>query len=99
MYEIFFSPEVEKDLEDVPAFKKSEILDKIEDQLKQEPTQPTRKRKFIEGIKPPWSKKEGFWQLRIREYRVFYKVDTDGLEVIVQAIRRKPPHKTTEEIL
>ena len=50
-------------------------------------------------MKPPWSKKEGFWELRIGEYRVFYDVDDEAEQVIVQAIRHKPPHKTTKDIL
>jgi hypothetical protein len=32
-------------------------------------------------------------------YRVFYDVDDAAGRVIVRAVRRKPPHKTTEEIL
>jgi hypothetical protein len=30
---------------------------------------------------------------------VFYDVDDIEMQVIVRAIRRKPPHKTTEEFL
>jgi mRNA-degrading endonuclease RelE of RelBE toxin-antitoxin system len=39
------------------------------------------------------------WELRVGEYRVFYDVDEVGGQVVVRAVRRKPPHKTTEEIL
>ena len=39
------------------------------------------------------------WELRIGEYRVFYDVDEQASLVMVRAIRHKPPHKTTEEIL
>jgi len=39
------------------------------------------------------------WELRINEYRVFYDVDDAAKQVVVRAVRRKPPHKTTEEIL
>jgi len=39
------------------------------------------------------------WQLRVGEYRVFYDVDREEMAVYVRAVRLKPPHKTTEEIL
>jgi mRNA-degrading endonuclease RelE of RelBE toxin-antitoxin system len=39
------------------------------------------------------------WELRIGEYRVFYDVDEQASLVMVRAIRQKPPHKTTEEII
>lgn len=40
-----------------------------------------------------------FWELRVGEYRVFYDVQEQARLVTVRAIRLKPPHKTTEEIL
>ena len=39
------------------------------------------------------------WELRIGEFRVFYDVNEETALVTVRAIRQKPPHKTTEEIL
>ncbi len=39
------------------------------------------------------------WELRVREYRVFYDVAAAEQTVYVRAIRRKPGHRTTEEIL
>jgi mRNA-degrading endonuclease RelE of RelBE toxin-antitoxin system len=38
-------------------------------------------------------------ELRIGEHRVFYDVDEAARRMLVRAIRHKPPHKTTEEIL
>jgi mRNA-degrading endonuclease RelE of RelBE toxin-antitoxin system len=35
----------------------------------------------------------------VGEYRVFYDVGEVERVVYVRAIRRKPPHRTTEEIL
>jgi mRNA-degrading endonuclease RelE of RelBE toxin-antitoxin system len=37
--------------------------------------------------------------VRIGEYRVFYDVDEETSTVTIRAVRSKPPHKTTEEIL
>ena len=39
------------------------------------------------------------WELRVHEYRIFYNVDETASEVVIRAVRRKPSHKTTEEIL
>jgi mRNA-degrading endonuclease RelE of RelBE toxin-antitoxin system len=39
------------------------------------------------------------WELRIGDFRVFYDIDVEGLVVTVQAIRLKPPDRTTEDIL
>jgi len=39
------------------------------------------------------------WELRIGEYRAFYDVDEAGKTVTVRALRHKPLHKTTQEIL
>jgi len=36
---------------------------------------------------------------RVGDWRVFYDVDGEERRVYVRAVRRKPPHRTTEEIL
>ena len=64
-----------------------------------EPTQQTRNKKILIGLTPPWEYIEPVWELRIGQYRVFYDVDEEAAIVFVRAIRHKPPHKTTEEIL
>jgi hypothetical protein len=47
-----------------------------------------------------WEHEEPLWQLRVGEYRIFfYDVNDQAQEVVVRAVRHKPPHKTTEEIL
>lgn len=38
-------------------------------------------------------------ELRVGECRVFYDVDEAEQRVTIRAIRRKPPHSTTEDIL
>lgn len=99
MYEIHYAPEADDEASELSAYRLTEILDTIEHQLSHEPTVTTRNRKYISGIKPPWAEKEGFWELRVGEYRVFYDVDEEATQVVVQAIRHKPPHNTTKEIL
>ncbi len=39
------------------------------------------------------------WELRVGDWRVFYDVEEKAGKVFVRAVRHKPPHKTTEEIL
>ena len=103
MYEILFAEGVAADLGPMEASQRTWVLDRIEVQLRHEPTRQTRNRKILVGLVPPWEQVEPVWELRIGEYRVFYDVEEIAAfgesSVIIRAIRRKPPHKTTEEIL
>jgi mRNA-degrading endonuclease RelE of RelBE toxin-antitoxin system len=99
VYEILFSEGVADDLKRLRASQRAEILDWIEVQLKYEPTRQTHNRKVLVGLVPPWEHVQPVWQLRFGEYRVFYDVSNEELTVVVRAIRRKPPHRTTGEIL
>lgn len=75
------------------------LLDRIEEQLLHEPATETRHKTIVVGLEPPWEHEKPIWQLRIGEFRVFYDVDANASRVAVRAIRHKPAHKTTEEIL
>jgi mRNA-degrading endonuclease RelE of RelBE toxin-antitoxin system len=99
MYVIEFADGVKDDLADLSAFDRTQILDRIDEQLTFQPTVETRNRKPLIGLVPPWDHVEPVWELRIGEYRVFYDVADEVLKVIVRAVRHKPPHATTEEIL
>lgn len=99
MYQIEYVEGVADDLADLRAYERAHILDGIEEQLKYEPTRQTRNKKILVGLVPPWEHVEPVWELRIGEYRVFYDVDEETSTVTIRAIRHKPPHKTTEEIL
>jgi mRNA-degrading endonuclease RelE of RelBE toxin-antitoxin system len=99
VYEITYSEGLADDLRYLTANERAEILDRIEVQLTYEPTRQTRNRKVLVGLVPPWDHVDPVWELRIGEYRVFYDVDHKQATVSIRAIRHKPPHKTTEEIL
>jgi mRNA-degrading endonuclease RelE of RelBE toxin-antitoxin system len=86
-------------LKKLPASKWREILDKIQEQLSRQPIRETRNKKILEGLQPPWKHRQPMWELRVGEYRVFYDVDPEENRVMVRALRHKPPHRTTEEIL
>lgn len=98
-YTIVYAEGVREDLTTLRAYERKNILDAIEQQLSHEPTQQTRNRKIIVGLLPPWEHIPPVWELRVGEYRVFYDVDEEISTVTIRAIRHKPPHKTTEEIL
>jgi mRNA-degrading endonuclease RelE of RelBE toxin-antitoxin system len=99
VYVIEFSEETLDELASVRAFEQERILEAIERQLSHQPTAETRNRKMLEGLAPSFEAVPPIWELRVGEYRIFYDVDEDEKKVYVRAIRRKPPHKTTEEIL
>ena len=98
MFEIRFAEGALDDLEAVARFQRGRLLDAIERQLSRTPTSPTRNRKDLPGLVPPWDQVRPVWELRVGEYRVFYDVDAEASVVIVQAIRRKG-RKTTKDIL
>jgi len=99
MYTIRFAVDVIKDLRKLSAYRRNIILEAIETQLSHEPTSPTKNRKLLVNLIPPWDAVPPIWELRVGEYRVFYDVSEAEKTVYVRAIRRKPPGKRTEEIL
>jgi mRNA-degrading endonuclease RelE of RelBE toxin-antitoxin system len=99
VYTIRYAEGVADDFADLRAYERARILDRIEAQLKDEPTRQTRNRKVLVGLVPPWEHVEPVWVLRIGEHRVFYDVDQLASVVTIRAIRHKPPHKTMEDIL
>jgi mRNA-degrading endonuclease RelE of RelBE toxin-antitoxin system len=99
MFEIKYVESIADDLKRLSAGQRKRILNRIEAQLAHEPTRETQNKKILVGLVPPWEHVEPVWELRIGEYRAFYDVDDAASVVIIRAIRHKPPHKTTEEIL
>jgi mRNA-degrading endonuclease RelE of RelBE toxin-antitoxin system len=96
---ISYAESVAKDLAAIRAFERKQLLDQIDRQLSHEPTRETKNRKILRGLTPPWEHVKPVWELRVNEYRVFYDVEEAAGQVVVRALRRKPPHMTTEEIL
>ena len=91
---------VEEDLAELRAFDRTTVLNAIEEQLSHQPGVPTKRRKVLVGLIPPWHAVPPVWQLSVGDVRVFYDVDEEKKKMVaVRAVRRKPPHATTEEIL
>lgn len=99
MYEIFYADDVAEELGRLRARDRALVVDRVKEQLRYEPTKPTGVKKLISGLKSPWLLGRPIWQLRVGQHRVYYDVDENLQQVTVRAIRRKPPHTTTEQIL
>jgi len=99
MFTIEYATGVVDDLAQLRAYDRKVILDEIDKYLAYEPVRQTGRRKILFGLVPPWELMDPVWQLRVGEYRVFYDVDEVNRVVTVRAVRHKPPHLTTEEIL
>ena len=99
MFAIEYVRSVAEDVGNLRAVDRKRIFDRIEQQLSRAPTKPTRNRKMLIGLVPPWEHEGSTWELRVGEYRVFYEVEEDNKIVTVRAIRHKPPHKSLEDVI
>lgn len=99
MYEIRLSVGVEEDLRAIRPYDRGMIVDTMEGSLTHAPDTETRNRKALPRLVPPFESVPPVWELRVGEYRVFYDVNREERRVYVRAVRHKPPHRTTEEIL
>ena len=98
MFEIRLARGAVADLARISRHTRGRIVDAMEESLRTQPLKPSRNRKELVGLVPPWDQVRPVWELRVDEYRVFYDVDAVDRVVIVQAVRHKG-RKTTEEIL
>jgi mRNA-degrading endonuclease RelE of RelBE toxin-antitoxin system len=96
-FNIEFDPLALEDLRDVRVFDRRRIEQAIGEQLTHEPGVATRDRKPIVEGQASFSHGLTLWELCVGDFRVFYNVIEDV--VVVRAIRAKPPHKTTEQVL
>src|ERR1051326_4938018 len=85
-------------LEAIRKFDRVQIIEAINEQLTHQPTLETKRRKILAGVSPPFEHHPPVWELRVRQYRVFYDVDDGMKTVTIRAVLDKPPHVTTEEI-
>jgi mRNA-degrading endonuclease RelE of RelBE toxin-antitoxin system len=99
MFALEITDSAEADLAGIRPFDGRIIMRAVETQLVREPTVATRARKALEEINPPFDAVPPVWELRVGEYRVFYDVNEEQKRVFVRAVRRKPAHRTTEDIL
>jgi mRNA-degrading endonuclease RelE of RelBE toxin-antitoxin system len=93
-----FSKSAADELDALRTFDARRILDAIRQHLADEPLVPSAARKEIRGADFSFENEPPVWQLRVGDFRVFYDVDTEVLEVRIRAIRRKG-RKSTREIV
>jgi mRNA-degrading endonuclease RelE of RelBE toxin-antitoxin system len=98
MFVLLYEDAAEEDLRGLRIYEVRRILNEVDAQLTKAPTTPSRRKKLLEGLVPPWDTLRPVWQLRVGDFRVFYDVDAERQQVIVRAVRRKGT-KTTKEIL
>ena len=99
VYEIRFAEDVDKDLARIPIYYRKQIMDAMERRLSHTPDTPTKNRKLLSNLVPPWEAVQPVWELRVGDYRVFYDVSTEEAAVYVRAVRKKPAGRKTEDIL
>jgi mRNA-degrading endonuclease RelE of RelBE toxin-antitoxin system len=92
-------PNALAELKSIKVFYRRQIRDAIDAQLASQPLAPTKNRKLMGDPETSFACDPPIWELRVGEYRVFYDVDETTQTVFVRAIREKPPHATTEEVL
>jgi len=114
MYEILWDDGGKQDMKRMKlrAYEVMQIVDTVDEQLTHEPQRESKHKKIIRPDEQlPFAHLEPVWQLRVGEFRVFYDVaihagdigegerrEFDGV-VSIRAVRHKPAHKTTKEIL
>lgn len=98
-FTLVFSEEVKKDLANFRTYDRRILLEVIEMQLSYAPHIETKQRKCLHNLVPPFEATPSIWQLRVGNFRVFYDVSEEERKVSVRAIRLKPAHVRTEEIL
>ena len=99
-FEIAFSRTALKELERLRAFDHRRIVDAVDHNLVDQPLVETRNRKCLgDQLIADFEYVPPLWELKCGDLRVFYSGDETAKVVTVLAVRRKPPNKTTAEVL
>jgi len=98
-YSITFVDDARAEIRNLKVADRGLVLDAIKTHLVDRPSIQEGDKKVLRGLKPPWIQVRPVWQLTVVPFRVFYDVDEDAREVVINAVRRKPSRKTTKEIL
>jgi mRNA-degrading endonuclease RelE of RelBE toxin-antitoxin system len=82
-YTVEFMPDAQEQLDHLTARQQAILLDRIQEQLHRRPAEETKQRKKLRPnpLAP--------WELRIREFRVFYDIDIEEQTVFIIAIGQK----------
>jgi mRNA-degrading endonuclease RelE of RelBE toxin-antitoxin system len=92
-------PSALDELKAIKVFYRRQIALAIDEQLHHQPLVSTRNRKVLENPPASFEYEPPLWELRVGNFRVFYDVDEAGDVVFIRAVREKPPHAETEDVL
>jgi mRNA-degrading endonuclease RelE of RelBE toxin-antitoxin system len=92
-------PSALAELKATKAYYRRQIALAIDEQLPHQPMVETRNRKVLDNPPASFEHEPPLWELRVGNFRVFYDVDGAGQTVFIRAIREKPPHAETEDVL
>lgn len=98
-YEIVVHELAVEELASLRAFDQRRLLSEIREQLANEPTLATRRRKCLADLTPSFEHEPPVWELRVGDFRVFYDVEDDEQQVHVRAVRSKSPSQRTDDIV
>jgi mRNA-degrading endonuclease RelE of RelBE toxin-antitoxin system len=99
-YTIEIAATARNELVQLPSHIKPAVADAIDQQLVHTPLVETRNRKPLKDeTRASFEFAPPLWELRIGEYRIFYDVDVRNGIVTVRSVRRKPPGRTTAEVI
>ncbi|MFM9963510.1 MAG: type II toxin-antitoxin system RelE family toxin [Planctomycetaceae bacterium] len=98
-FDLIIAPSALRELNSFKSFMRRQIRDAIDQQLPFEPDKATRNRKMLSAEQADFDFTPPLWELRVGDHRIFYDIDLDAHTVYVRAIRIKPPHSTTDEVL
>jgi mRNA-degrading endonuclease RelE of RelBE toxin-antitoxin system len=92
-------PSALNELQEIEILYRRRIAQAIDQHLPHQPTTPTRNRKVLQAAEASFEFDPPLWELRVGDFRVFYDIDEPNQIVRIRAVRAKPPHASSEDIL
>jgi mRNA-degrading endonuclease RelE of RelBE toxin-antitoxin system len=92
-------PSALAELKAIKSYYRRQIAQSVEQQLPHQPLVETRNRKPLGQAPASFEYQPPLWELRVGNFRVFYDVDETTQIVFIRAVREKPPHAETEDVL
>ena len=88
-----------EELQAIRTFDQRRLIAEIREQLTDQPSVPTRRRKCLVDLTPSFEHELPVWELRVGRFRIFYDVQDDEKCVHVRAVRPKGPSQRTGDIV
>jgi mRNA-degrading endonuclease RelE of RelBE toxin-antitoxin system len=98
-FEIIVHESAAREIEAFRAFDQRRIVHDMAEQLGDQPTLVTRRRKCLGTLVATFEHEPPIWQLRVGDFRIFYDVDDELQLVHIRAVRRKETDQTTGDVL